>query len=254
MGARLMRGILIGGLVGLLGGSGSTRAYVDDALVYTPLDYLRFVPPGVGGSYLDPAFGTAIKRISNAMETPNAADTGHLLFITPEYATVSPFNMDDSLLLLLHHSYFALYDGQGGYLRDLPFEINASSEPRWSRQERDVLYFISVNTLKRYDVTSGATSVVHTFGEYGRVSGLGEEDLSEDGTHFALAADNGARAPDGCPGILQRSPDHARQQRRRRLERLRHRALPRGGAVRRGHELPAPGQPRPRAHGRHPGQ
>ena len=191
MGTRMRRGFVIGTLLGLLGAPGLSRAYVTDAQAYTPLDYPLFVPPRVGGTYLDPAFGTTIKRISDAMETPNAADTGHLPFITPEYATVSPFNMDDSLLLLQHHSYFALYDGQGGYLRDLPIEINASSEPRWSRQDRDVFYFISLNSLKRYDVTSGLISIVHTFSEYGRVSGLGEEDLSEDGTHFALAADNG---------------------------------------------------------------
>ncbi len=191
MATRLSRGLVIGSLLGLVCPSGWSFAYVSDAEVYAPLSYAYFVPPNVGGSYLDPAFGTAITRISDARATPNAADTGTLPFITPEYATVSPFNGDDSLLLLQHVSYFALYDGQGRYLRDLPFEINASSEPRWSRRDRETLYFISGNALKRYDVTTGATTVVRTFSEYSRVSGLGEEDLSEDGAHFALAADGG---------------------------------------------------------------
>ena len=191
MGTRLRRRLVIGSLLGLVCSSEGSFAYVSDAEVYAPLSYPYFVPPKVGGSYLDPAFGTAITRISDARATPNAADAGSVPFITPEYATVSPFNEDDSLLLLLHESYFALYDGQGRYLRDLPFEINASSEPRWSRGDRETLYFISGNALKRYDVTTGATTVVRTFSEYSRVSGLGEEDLSEDGTHYALEADNG---------------------------------------------------------------
>ena len=43
-------------------------------------------------------------------------------------------------LVLQHYSYFALYDGAGNYLRDFPFEVHASSQPRWSRTEPAVLY------------------------------------------------------------------------------------------------------------------
>src|SRR6059036_1455886 len=103
-----------------------------DQAEHVPLDYLSFMPPSAGSEFLDPVFGTRIKRLTDAVSTPDAAGTGPLTTIINEYSTMSPFNRVNSLLLLIHQSYFALYDGEGHYLRDLPFEINSGSEPRWS--------------------------------------------------------------------------------------------------------------------------
>jgi hypothetical protein len=165
-------------------------AYLNDAAVHAPPNYYSFTPPGVGGIYNDPVFGTSIKRLSNAPSMPNHAGYGNLSLVTAEYSTMSPFNKDNSRLILQHDSYFALYSGTGQYIKDLPFEVHASAEPRWSRSDPSLLYFVNGNTLKRLNVQSGASSVVRAFPEYGAVSGHGESDISFDGNHFVLAGDD----------------------------------------------------------------
>src|SRR5262249_52955243 len=86
--------------------------------------------------------------------------------------------------------YFGLYDGSGNYLRDLPLEINSSSEPRWSRSDANTLYYHYTNQLKTYNISTGAFTVVHTFSEYASISGKGEMDISLDGDHFVFQGDN----------------------------------------------------------------
>jgi len=164
-------------------------ASVTDTASYAPVNYNTFVPPPVGGSYVDPAFGSTVKRVSDARSINDAAQGGKLTMITNEYSTEAPFNSDNSRLILQHDSYFALYDGGGTYLRDLPFAINAGSEPRWSRTDPNVLYFVNSNQLKKYNVGTQVMTVLHTFSEYSAISGMGESDISYDGDHFVLAGD-----------------------------------------------------------------
>jgi hypothetical protein len=123
------------------------------------------------------------------MNMTNNAGTGSLTSVSTEYSTASPWNSDNSRLILQHQSYFGLYDGNGAYLRDLPFAVNASSEPRWSRRDANVLYFVSGKSLMKLDVAAGAASVVRAFGEYAAISGRGESDISPDGDHFVFAGD-----------------------------------------------------------------
>jgi hypothetical protein len=167
-------------------------AYLIDALVYLPLDYFTFLPPALGGTYVDQIFGTRVKRITDARNTPDSSNAGNrLTFIRTEYSTMSPFNNTATRLLLQHQGYYGLYDGAGTYLADLPFEINTETEPRWSRSDPNVLYYhpINGNQLKQYNVATAATSVVHTFGEYATIKGSGESDISFDGNKFVLIGD-----------------------------------------------------------------
>jgi hypothetical protein len=155
-----------------------------------PPSYDTLQPPVTGSTYVDPVFGATVKRVSNALSTPDADRGGMLTSIMDEYSTASAFNGDNSKFILLHQSYFGLYDGPGTFLGNLPLEINASSEPRWSRRDNATLYFHSGNMLKSYNVASGATAVVHTFSEYSSISGNGEMDISLDGDHFVFAGDS----------------------------------------------------------------
>lgn len=125
VGNQMRRRLLFGLALWLLVGHGEAFAYVTDGNVYTPPSYLSFLPPDSGGSYRDATFGTSVKRISEALNQPNGADRDNLPFIINEYSTMSPFNADNSKLLLIHQSYFALYDGGGPFIRDLPLEIHA---------------------------------------------------------------------------------------------------------------------------------
>lgn len=154
-----------------------------------PESYGTFEPPVVGGTYADPAFGSTVKRISDALGRADADRGGNLAWITSEYSTMSPFNSDGSRLILLHQSYFGLYDEMGSYLGDLPLEINSSSEPRWSRKDNRTIYYVRGNQLKSYDISSGAIHLVRTFSEYSAISGMGESDISLDGDHFVFAGD-----------------------------------------------------------------
>ena len=167
-------------------------ATLNDREAHVPVNYFTLLPPPAGQNYLDPVFGTAIRRISDALNQPNSRNVGSVPFIATEYSTMSPFNLDNSRLLLVHHSYFAVYDGAGQYLKDLPFDATASSEPRWSRRDPNLLYYIPVygNSLKSFDVATGVSSVVRTFAEYTRISGRGESDICFDGDHFVLVGDD----------------------------------------------------------------
>jgi hypothetical protein len=172
------------------GSLGTAIAQITSSGIEVPTAYNTFTPPGAGASYADPVFGSTIKRVTNALAMHNADQGGYLTWIENEYSTMSAFNSDNSRFILVHQSYFGLYDGDGTYLYDLPLEINSSSEPRWSRADNATLYYHFVNQLKSYNVTTGASSVVHTFSEYSAISGNGEMDISLDGDHFVYAGDN----------------------------------------------------------------
>ncbi len=164
-------------------------ALVLDSGVHLPVLYDSFVPPALGQTYVDQTFSTTIKRLSDAVNTPNHAASGNLLWIGTEYPTASPWNVNNSWLILQHQGYFGLYDGGGTYVRDLPFSVNAATEPRWSRTDPNVLFYVSGNRLMRLDVSAGASSIVRTFSEYSAIRGRGESDISRDGDHFVFAGD-----------------------------------------------------------------
>src|SRR5579863_517298 len=172
--------------------SGSAFAQITTGGVEAPPQYDTFLPPSAGAAYVDPVFGSTIKRVSNALSMPNhATGAGMLTWIENEYATMSAFNNDNSRFILVHESYFGLYDGVTGlYLSDLPLEITASSEPRWSRKDLVTLYYHIGNQIKRYNTGTGTMAVLHTFSEYSSISGNGEMDISLDGDHLVYCGDN----------------------------------------------------------------
>jgi hypothetical protein len=123
---------------------------VTDNSLYFPPYYSTFQPLAVNNNYLDPIFGSTITRMSNATISPDvAAGSGFLRFISTEYSTMSPFNQGNSLILALHFSNFGLYNRSGEFIKNLPLEVNASSEPRWSRTSPNILYFVYRNQLKQ---------------------------------------------------------------------------------------------------------
>jgi hypothetical protein len=165
-------------------------AQLTDKNVYAPPAYSAFLPPAVGSTYTEPVFGTSIKRVTGALETSNLDRGGNLVFITNEYSSMTPFNLDNSKFILIHQSYFALYNSNGAFLKALPMEIGAASEPRWSRNDPNALYYHLGNQLKKYDVSTDVRSVVHTFTEYSAISGKGESDISFDGDHMVFSGDD----------------------------------------------------------------
>ena len=186
----LVRTILVSGSLLLIGSLGTAFAQLTGTGVELASDYDTYVPPSVRLTYVDPTFKSTIKRVSNALGTPNADGGGNLTWIENEYSTMSAFNSNNSNFILVHQSYFALYAGSGLYMHDLPLEINSSSEPRWSRKDNVTLYYHSGNMLKSYNISTGDIAVVHTFSEYTSISGNGEMDISYDGDHLVYCGDS----------------------------------------------------------------
>jgi hypothetical protein len=165
-------------------------AGVTNNSVIRPTSYGSMIPPVVGSSFVDPDFGTTIKRVSAARAMTDHASGGPLVWVIPEYSTPSLFNSDNSRFVLQHDGYFGVYDGSGTYLNDATYEMTANTQPRWSRANNNILYYQLGNQLKSYNVATGAVATVHAFTEYGAISGNGESDISWDGDHFVLAGDN----------------------------------------------------------------
>ncbi len=164
-----------------------------DTSVHLPANYTTLQPPANEATYVDAAYGAKIQRVSDALHTPDASGGGMLQWIENEYSTAAAFNNDNSRFILLHNSYFGLYDGAtGAFVGNLPFEIAGLSEPRWSRMDNNTLYYHPTggNQLKTYNVATGVTTVLHTFKEYTSISGNGEMDMSYDGDHMVFAGDN----------------------------------------------------------------
>ena len=183
---RLARTLFLCALVS----SGSAFAALTDAGTHLPPSYFTFQPPAAGSSYTDPVFGTSIRRLSNAPVSSDHAAGGILPWVMNEYSTMSAFNSLNSRFILQHGSYYGLYGSNGNYLGDLPFEIHASAEPRWSRTNANLLYFVNGNQLKRYNVVTGDLSVERTFTEYGSISGHGESDIAFTGDKLVFAGDD----------------------------------------------------------------
>ena len=175
-------------------------AYVTDKNVYPPPNYYTFVPPAAGGRYIDTVFGTTITRISDAANTISADNGQPLPWLEAEYPTKSPFNADNSKILLIEFSYFSLYDGVT-LQRIKPLccpapggpSVSSSSEPLWSRTDPNSFYYhpYKGNQLIKYTLgTNGnpdTSTVLHTFSEYSSIFAQGESEMSYDGDHIVLA-------------------------------------------------------------------
>jgi hypothetical protein len=182
--------------------AGTAAAYVTDSNVYLPPNYYTFIPPAVGGSYADPIFGTTITRISNAAITLRADNGAILPWVEAEYSTKSPFNANNSKILLMEFSYFALYDGTT-MQRIKPLccpapggpNVSSSSEPLWSRTDPNTFYYhpYNGNQLIKYTLgTNGnpdTSTIIHSFSEYSAISAQGESEMSYDGDHLVLIGD-----------------------------------------------------------------
>jgi len=138
-----------------------------DVVSVTPI-----VVPLAGGSYVDPAFGTTVTRITA---------TGS--WCAPDYSTFCPFNADQSRYLLVNVDHFVLMGGTSPV--DLP--IGASCDPRLSRTDPGLIYFVQGNALNSLEVGTGRAATVRSFPEYTDIRvGNGEGDISFDGGFFAL--------------------------------------------------------------------
>lgn len=108
-----------------------------------------------------------------------------------EYSSIDPFSLDCKHLLLVHNDHFELYSGEGQWLSRLSPVLSASCEPRWSRTNPYLIYYLSGNELREFDVRTDNSELVRRFAGSQTVKGRGESDVSEDGDHLVLSDEKG---------------------------------------------------------------
>jgi len=159
-----------------------------DSSNHVPTDWTSFVPPGKGQSYVDPTFGCTVTRVT---DSSNEITDGSTFFpINQGYATVSPFNANDSMLLL--------EDGRRKYfVTDLSGNIVvpiANMPPSnntwflWDAANPNVFYYTMGNSLMRGTISGSTvgTATVHQFSEYAAINFMDETDVSQDGAHVVI--------------------------------------------------------------------
>ncbi len=144
----------------------------------------------VGAPFEDAQFGTNLVRLTDAI-ADGCAWTEH------EYSRADPFNKDGSYFILLPGcGEFVLYDGTTGEPIKPLHGILLKSEPRWSRHDPGLLYFVDGNGLYSFHVETEELQTIAQFDEYEVVFSGGEQDLSEDGEHFALMGGESRSRPE----------------------------------------------------------
>jgi Abnormal spindle-like microcephaly-assoc'd, ASPM-SPD-2-Hydin/Protein of unknown function (DUF1573) len=160
-----------------------------DTSNHVPTDWGSFVPPAKGQSYVDATFGCTVTRISDASQ--DDWNGSAYLPITHGYSTVSPFNANDTYLLLS--------DGWGRrYVTDLKgnLVVPIANMPTgfndgwflWDATNPAVFYYTSGNSLMKGTISgsSASAATVHQFSEYAAINFMDETDVSQDGAHVVV--------------------------------------------------------------------
>jgi hypothetical protein len=179
-----------------------------DSAAHRPLYYTgtqRLVPPALGGTLFDLAYGCPVRRL-----TDDACGGNPPPGASKSSATHRAINSDGTLLMVHKASPTGtmIVDLEGRIVR-ANFGVFSWSEPRWSPTDPNRIYFHSnpadpsfdpgnpatyLNKVSAYDVAADATTELFTIAPYPRISfgggpgGTGNEepDLSPDGTHVVI--------------------------------------------------------------------
>jgi hypothetical protein len=144
-------------------------------------------PPIVIPPTPSPGGAVTVKRITDA---PASGWAVH------EYASMSPFNADNSAILIIREGgRVDLHYGDGRFHRSLPSEVNASSFPQWLSPTLFTYVNVGTNRLRQFDIGkdwgSNAITTLHTFSQFQKIGGseMGEADISEDRDHRVIFGD-----------------------------------------------------------------
>jgi ASPM-SPD-2-Hydin domain-containing protein/HYDIN/CFA65/VesB family protein/immunoglobulin I-set domain protein len=159
-----------------------------DTTNHVPADWTTFVAPAKGQSYVDATFGCTVTRITDA-----SSDDWSGSFYLPlnmGYATVSPFNANDSMLMLSDgwRRYFVT-DLSGNILVSIA-NMPAMNDTwvLWDSANVNVFYYTNGNSMMQGTINGSAvtTATVHQFTEYAAVNFMDETDVSQDGAHVVI--------------------------------------------------------------------
>lgn len=125
------------------------------------LDLGATAKPAPGAAFVDPQFGTTIRRITNA-------EGRGLQYVKTLYSTVSAWNADESRLLLLRAGYIhELYDGKSYTFIRTVDDINPADGEQvyWDTQDPQVLYYAdpTARVFVKYNVETKIKTVLRDF-------------------------------------------------------------------------------------------
>jgi hypothetical protein len=163
----------------------SQATYRIDERVLPPPNYDTFVPPALSKVYKDPAFGTMISRMTDALKQGS-------VLLTPEYSSSDLFNADESMVRLTGNDVsFVSTRPPYQLLRRRSIGSATASDYWWDVNDPNVMYHIyQGNSISAYHYDTDQDQVVRTFTQFSFLRALGEDNLSVDGNRLALWADN----------------------------------------------------------------
>lgn len=176
--------------------AGPSLASLTDSDPHPPPDFYSFTPPAVGESYVDPVFGETVMRATDAL---NMANPGPFEFLSAEYASSALTNADETYVRINGNGAHLFSLPELNYVRQVPMSSSSPSDYWWDVTDPSLLYAAPGNRIEAYDVSTDRKTVVHTFAQFGNVSGMGESNLSHDGNRLAL---RGRRPVSGPPQLL----------------------------------------------------
>jgi len=203
----LSAGLVAAVLFGDIRGSG----VINDAVIFPP-DYDTFQPPSqAGGSYIDPAFGTRIVRVTECQRFGQDVLGGYF-----GNSEICFFNVDGSYFIAVENEIVNgrnvigtfLYNGISGARVKMIGQPGDNIQPYWIRWaladhykgDGSTVYFDPVyhfykyesNEIRLYDVRDiDNYAVLRRFDEYSHIGPAGGEgDLSDDGRYWCLDGDS----------------------------------------------------------------
>jgi hypothetical protein len=153
-----------------------------------PTDWSTFVPPAKGQSYVDATFGCTVTRVTDA--SSEVWSGSFYLPLSMGYATVSPFNANDTFLMLVdgwsRHFVSDLLGNIIVPIASMPAANNTWF--LWDATNASVFYYAQGNSLMKGTIggSSVSTSTVHQFSEYAAINFMDETDVSQDGAHVVI--------------------------------------------------------------------
>lgn len=164
----------------------------DDKQVHIPPAWDTFTPPSLAKSYIDPAFGCSVKRLTDSSRDETAWDGKHVAFMN-YYSTLTSINAGDSMLFVVSDDgNWRIRNVNGGVVVPVAKMPGFSGHPVWDASDSNVFYYAAKNALYK-GVISGNTvkpSALHVFKEYKDIVSPDAADLSQDGDHIALVGQN----------------------------------------------------------------
>jgi hypothetical protein len=159
-----------------------------------------FPPPAKGASYVDPAYGCTVRRLTDAVADHLGAAAHH------QYGTITPINADDTYVtILMENGSMEIVDTSGGVIvpiTNMPGTSNGNVP--WDSAVPSRFYYSSGAKIMRGDIAglpgcttkhkcSVTSTTLHDFGgTYTSVQIPDQEDISEDGDHLWLVGDTKA--------------------------------------------------------------